>query len=176
MACRSPLRRCVVALVAAVVSFGAVGCGDGDSDSDAEVTGTTTTAATGDTATELTGGEPFGAAFDLSGSAEVPGPGDPDGSGRAEIEIEPGSEELCYSLVVEKVDGVTAAHVHEGEPGMAGPVAVTLGAPTDGSSEGCVATTSSTLDGIREGTRSFYVNIHSADYPDGAVRGQITRA
>jgi hypothetical protein len=112
----------------------------------------------------------------LSGGAEVPGPGDADGSGTAQVTVVPGGTQVCTILTVENLDEVTAAHIHEGRTGTAGPIAVTLAAPTGGSAEGCVDASSSIVTGLADGTRSFYVNVHTRAFPDGAVRAQLTSA
>ncbi len=39
---------------------------------------------------------------DLTGAAEVPGPGDPDGTGRGEFRIHAKSGEVCYELSVKR--------------------------------------------------------------------------
>ena len=44
------------------------------------------------------GGRPFTVA--LTGAAERPGPGDPDGSGTATLRLNPGQEEVCFTLTV----------------------------------------------------------------------------
>ncbi len=68
----------------------------------------------------------------LWGANEVPGPGDPDGSGEAKIQINMKRHQLCYTLVVRRIAPATAAHIHVGDSTVAGPVVVPLGAPTDG--------------------------------------------
>jgi hypothetical protein len=110
----------------------------------------------------------------LSGGAEAPGPGDPDGTGRAQITVVPGGTEVCAILTVENLDEVTGAHIHEGRAGTAGPIAVTLPSPIEGSAEECVTASGSIVEGLSEGNRSFYVNVHTSEYPDGAVRAQLT--
>lgn len=109
----------------------------------------------------------------LSGEAEVPGPGDGDGTGTAELEIDLGRKEICYELTVENVDSVTAAHIHAGQGGQAGDVVVTLVAPVDGSSDGCVPTEAGFEQLLAEAPEDYYINVHSEEYPDGAVRGQL---
>ena len=60
----------------------------------------------------------------LTGAAEVPGPGDPDGGGTAQVTLNSDKNEVCYDLTVTKIDEATAAHIHEGATGKDGPVKV----------------------------------------------------
>ena len=117
------------------------------------------------------GGRPFNTT--LSGAAEVPGPGDPDGSGDVSIQINPGKGELCFQLNVSDIAPATAAHVHSGMAGVAGPVVVGLSPPTGGSSSGCVSAARDVLLAIIQNPQEYYVNVHNAEYPPGAVRGQL---
>jgi hypothetical protein len=117
------------------------------------------------------GGAPLRAT--LTGAAEVPGPGDPDGSGSARITINVGRGQLCYELTVSDIAPATMAHVHIGDASVAGPVVVGLDAPTDGSSSGCVSVSRQLAQSILTNARGYYVNVHNAEYPPGAVRGQL---
>src|SRR5687768_14976098 len=83
------------------------------------------------------GGRSF--ATSLTGADEVPGPGDPDGSGSAQITLNQGQGEVCFELEVADIAPATAAHIHVGAADVAGPVVVGLTAPADGSSSGCLA-------------------------------------
>ena len=122
------------------------------------------------------GGRPLTAT--LTGAAEVPGPGDPDGSGTATITVNPGQNEVCWEINVSGITlPATAAHIHLAPVGVAGPVVVPLSPPdASGFSSGC-------LDGLpREGVRAilqnpsaYYVNVHTSDYPAGALRGQLSK-
>ena len=112
----------------------------------------------------------------LTGAAEVPGPGDPDGTGRAVIRLNQGQGEVCFELTVSNIAPATAAHIHSGAAGVAGDVVVTLTPPpTDGSSKGCVSASADLIKDIRQNPGNFYVNVHNADFPDGAVRGQLSK-
>jgi hypothetical protein len=111
----------------------------------------------------------------LSGGQEVPGPGDPDGRGSAEITIVDRTDNLCYELSVSGIETATAAHIHRGAGGVAGPPVVTLDAPTDGESNGCLAVDSALADEMERSPGSFYINVHNAPFPNGAVRGQLMR-
>ncbi|WP_153395353.1 CHRD domain-containing protein [Ornithinicoccus halotolerans] len=110
---------------------------------------------------------------ELRGAAEVPGPGDPDGTGTATVHLNPGLQRVCYTLEVTDVEQVTAAHIHVGDPTVAGPVVVPLDAPTDGMSSGCADADRALLVDIVSNPDEYYVNVHSVAFPAGAVRGQL---
>src|ERR1700704_5337582 len=65
----------------------------------------------------------------LTGAAEVPGPGDNNGSGTVQVTLNSDKNEVCYDLTLTKLDDATAAHIHEGAVGKDGPVKVGLDAP-----------------------------------------------
>jgi hypothetical protein len=109
----------------------------------------------------------------LTGEKEVPGPGDPNGWGQAEVKVY--KAKVCYELEVKHIKPATAAHIHRGGPNVAGPIVVELKAPTDGSSEGCKAISKQLSKQLREHPSHYYVNVHNNPYPDGAIRGQLHR-
>lgn len=110
----------------------------------------------------------------LTGAAEGPGLGDPDGSGRAELRIDAPQGRFCYVLTVADIAPARLAHIHKSPVGEAGgPIVVSLEAPTDGSSEGCTAISPSLAQAILQTPADYYVNVHNPDYPGGAVRGQL---
>jgi hypothetical protein len=107
----------------------------------------------------------------LTGEKEVPGPGDPNGRGEAEVKVY--KEKVCYELEVERIKPATFAHIHQGGPSVAGDIVVELKEPTDGSSEGCKAISEQLSKKLREHPSRYYVNVHNRPYPDGAIRGQL---
>jgi hypothetical protein len=107
----------------------------------------------------------------LTGEKEVPGPGDPNGRGEADVKVY--KEKVCYELEMERIKPATAAHIHRGGPSVAGDIVVELKAPTDGSSEGCKAISKQLSKNLREHPSRYYVNVHNRPYPDGAIRGQL---
>ncbi|HEY5884913.1 MAG TPA: CHRD domain-containing protein [Pyrinomonadaceae bacterium] len=119
------------------------------------------------------GGRPLTAT--LTGAAEVPGPGDADGSGSAKVTLNHGKGQICYELTVSNIGTATLAHIHTGAADAAGPVLVTLEAPADGSSNGCVNVDKDTIKAIMDNPAGYYVNVHNAEFPDGAVRGQLAK-
>lgn len=121
----------------------------------------------------IAGGRPFSTA--LTGAAEVPGPGDPDGSGQISLTINPGLERVCYDVHVENVDPVIAGHIHVGTADVAGDIVVDLMPSIDASGNGskCVHGDRSTLVAIMANPAGYYVNLHTGPFPAGAVRGQL---
>lgn len=120
----------------------------------------------------LAGGRPLTAS--LSGAAEVPNPGDPDGSGMAHVTVNPGQGQVCYTLQVSDIETATAAHIHEAPSGSPGPVVVALSAPADGSATGCVDGVSRDLAiSLIQHPEQYYVNVHNGPFPGGALRGQL---
>jgi CHRD domain len=109
----------------------------------------------------------------LTGEKEVPGPGDPNGWGHAWVKVY--KERVCYKLEVKRIKPATDAHIHRGGPKVAGPIVVTLKAPTDGSSKGCTAISKKLSKQLREHPWRYYVNVHNKPYPEGAIRGQLHR-
>jgi hypothetical protein len=123
--------------------------------------------------TATTGGTVLAAT--LAGANEIPGPGDPDGSGTATFRMIRGSAVICFQLTVNAITlPATAAHIHQGAVGIAGPVVVPLTAPgAGGTATGCVNSTRALVGAILDNPAGFYANVHTTDYPAGAIRGQI---
>ena len=111
----------------------------------------------------------------LTGAAETPNPGDPDGSGTASVTVNPGQKRICYDLRVANIDAATAAHIHEAPVGVAGPVKVTLDPPSDGDSSGCVDVSRALALEILKRPADYYVNVHNPAFPAGAIRGQLAK-
>jgi hypothetical protein len=122
-------------------------------------------------------------AASLDGDNEVPGPGDPDGRGRAFVRL--AGDKACFVLEWSKITAPTAAHIHSGRAGVAGPVVVLFFQPgtnaaslpdTLDSVAGCVDVDPAVARKIAASPRDYYVNIHTADFAPGAIRGQLHRS
>jgi hypothetical protein len=98
-----------------------------------------------------------------------------EGSGEATVEINSDQNKVCYDVKLEGMTDVTAAHIHDGEKGKAGPVVVDLKyAGNDSGGEGCVdGVSESVLEKVSKDPDKHYLNVHSKQYPDGAARGQL---
>ena len=100
--------------------------------------------------------------------------GDPNGRGEAYV-FSTGGRVICYVIEVSKIGPATAAHIHDAAAGANGPVVVSLSPPTNGSSAGCVDTGNAVLaaDITLNDPSGYYVNVHNAEFPGGAVRAQL---
>jgi hypothetical protein len=126
-------------------------------------------------------GDDEGGTFEMSlaGDAEVCD-GDTcggDGSGSATVEINSDQNELCYDITLEGVKGPNAAHIHTGDEGESGDVVVDLAYEGDDSGTGgetCIDDVDEgVLEEISEEPKGHYLNVHTEELPDGAVRAQL---
>jgi hypothetical protein len=111
----------------------------------------------------------------MTGTNEVPGPGSDTLTGTAEIVIAPNAKSFCYSIVLNHGAQTTAAHIHLGDAGEAGPVVIPLVAPAPGSttSAACMSASRAVLRDIERRPDDYYVNVHTQGHPAGALRGQL---
>ena len=112
----------------------------------------------------------------LTGS-QVPTGGDPDGSGQAFAVIDDAANRICVVLFAQNISESIAAHIHKGRAGEIGPHVVSLNTPVEtGGGElsvTCESGPGTVLHDIVADPSDYYVNVHTADYPLGAVRGQL---
>ncbi len=109
---------------------------------------------------------------ELAGDPLRKGAGDPDGRGAASVTID--GNNLCFGLTVTNIATPVAAHIHAGRRNQNGPIVVDFTPPVPGdpgSSSGCV--TDDDAPAIQRRPKRYYVNVHTADLPGGAVRGQL---
>jgi CHRD domain len=121
--------------------------------------------------------------------------GDPDGRGEFyvfAIDSAGGvdnSKVLCYNLQVKRIGeldmapgGGRAAHIHSGKAGENGPVVANLAWPQDGQSADCLDARlrptqfpvgDAVVADILAHPENYYVNVHNAEHPAGAIRGQL---
>lgn len=122
----------------------------------------------------------------LSGDQEVPtagGPavGDPDGHASAFVGTRDGA--VDYSFSWSGIAPPTNGHIHEKAVGDNGPVVVPLFAAKDGlpaSVNGVAGSVTGVKNDLLRRLASkpsgFYANLHTGEFPGGAVRGQLFRS
>jgi CHRD domain len=122
--------------------------------------------------TATSGGQAFQVA--LTGEAESPA-ADPVATGTATVRLRAGQGQLCYKLAATNLPPAAAAHVHRGDAGSSGPVVIPLATPNaSGEASGCANASRTIVQAILADPGSYYVNVHTTEFPAGAVRGQLT--
>ena len=114
----------------------------------------------------------------MTGAAERPGPGDPDGIGRAVITITDATNQLCLALQFVNVTlPTTGLHIHVAGTEAPGPIVVPFANPTTNQFTQCVTVDNETLlDNIAANPQQYYINLHTLPgFGPGAIRGQLQR-
>ena len=108
----------------------------------------------------------------LTSSLAGAGNGDIDGAGFATLRLMARRGDVCATVSWRNIQRPTAAHIHRASDGA---VMVDLsGALSDGS--GCNTSVSGTvIRAINANPRAYYVNVHNAPYPGGAIKGTLRR-
>lgn len=104
---------------------------------------------------------------------QVTGGGLSGGSGEFTGEMTRASGQLCYTLALAGVDAPTAAHIHAGAEGEDGEAVITLKITGKSKKNTCIDVPADVLQKLIENPFGYYVNVHNAAYPAGAVRGQL---
>jgi hypothetical protein len=92
--------------------------------------------------------------------------------GKVELKLNTATGKVCWEFKLAKIDGKpNQAHIHKGKAGVAGNVVVPLGA--NYKRQGCTKAAPSLVKSIAGHPGSYYVNVHNAKHPLGAMRGQL---
>ncbi len=110
----------------------------------------------------------------LGADADPSGRGDPDGSGQARVSLHSGKNLLCVALTTSGVAPVTSVHLHSVSPASPDPV-VASPAPDSSGSPTCVPVDAEVLRAIRKNPTDHYLDVHNDEFPDGALRGSLSR-
>jgi CHRD domain-containing protein len=109
----------------------------------------------------------------LSGGNEVNRLGDADGGGVLRFTVKSQGRQFCYDLSTSSITEATTATINAGDRSSNGNVVIALEAPVSGRSQGCVSGDIQTLADIAANPSHYYVNVTNAEFPNGAIRGQL---
>lgn len=97
--------------------------------------------------------------------------------GTAALTVNTATGQVCYRLTVAHLASVLAAHIHAGTAGVNGPIVVPLFGYSPPKTwtvfTGCVRAARPLLVAILRDPAAYYVNVHTTQYPAGAIRGQL---
>jgi hypothetical protein len=123
----------------------------------------------------------------INGANEVPA-ADADGRGEARLVVDLDDNEVCLDVRFDRTGTPNRGHIHRGNAGVNGPIVVAFfdiqlpeaaGNPLhdvlekDRAKDLCQTATHELLTEIVQFPERFYVNLHNARYPGGAIRGQV---
>jgi hypothetical protein len=92
--------------------------------------------------------------------------------GKVELTLNTATGKVCWEFKLAKIDGKpNQAHIHKGKAGVSGNVVVPLGATYK--RQGCTSAAKSLVRSIAGHPALYYVNVHNAKHPAGAMRGQL---
>jgi hypothetical protein len=115
--------------------------------------------------------------------------GDADGTGAASFtfnivnaaDATTAGAQVCWDLTYSNLTGTpVAAHIHRGAVGIAGPVVVPQAPVTSfpnltaTGTTGCIGLSGVLATEIVGTPANFYINVHTTDFPAGAIRGQLS--
>jgi hypothetical protein len=113
----------------------------------------------------------------LAAQNEVPQAGDSEMSGTGTVRLNPASGEVCPDLEITKPQGtaIRAAHIHRGAAGANGPIVIPFESEADRVNDDCVTADPALVTEVSQQPDGFYVNVHTEQFPNGAIRGQLSR-
>lgn len=124
------------------------------------------------------GGRPFSESLRQEVTSTPVYAGDPNGAGTALITINPGLGEVCWHTAVSDIElPATASHIHHAAAGIRGDIVIVLTPPdVTGEAVGCRSDVDSALlRDILQHPEQYYVNVHTTEFPSGAIRSQLDR-
>lgn len=124
------------------------------------------------------GGRPFAEALTQEVTSTPPYAGDPDGTGTALVTINAGQNQICWhTKVVDIALPATASHIHHAVAGVRGDIVIVLTPPdATGEAVGCRSDVDAALlHDILRHPDAYYVNVHTTQFPAGAIRSQLDR-
>ena len=114
----------------------------------------------------------------LTGANETPNPADPDGVGFVVVTMDQGAGTIVFTAYAQSINTIVMSHIHRGAAGVTGPIIIPFNMTfVNGVSSGTLTgIAGSLLSEIVANPPGYYFNIHTTDFPGGAIRGQLRPA
>ena len=106
--------------------------------------------------------------------AKIVGTGDADASATFELTVAGSVDQICYDLNDERNLGtVTAVMLHRGGPTQNGPMVANFERNDQNGYQNCTGLTEWLEDFVQADPTGYYIQVHTTEYPNGAIRGQL---
>lgn len=112
----------------------------------------------------------------LTGAEVVTSKGDSDASAKAELTVSDEINQVCYDINDKTNLGpITSVTINRGMRGTTGPVVLRLKEANERGYKNCVARSEWLEDSFERSPGSYYIQISTTEYPNGAIRGQFVK-
>ena len=112
----------------------------------------------------------------LDSAQVVSSSGDSDGYAKAELTVADELNQVCYDVNdIRNLGPITSITINRGIRGSTGPVALRLKQANEGGWKSCVGRSEWLEESFENAPGSYYIQISTTDYPNGAIRGQFVR-
>lgn len=108
----------------------------------------------------------------LTGLNELPNLGDPDGSGLFKFTFNSTQNQVCYELTTSNLADITGLHIRVGDRNTTGPTLINLRPSV---AKDCVSVEANKLAEVMKNPTNYYVSVQTQEFPNGAIRGQLSR-
>lgn len=110
----------------------------------------------------------------LTGAEVVTSQGDPDGFARAELSVSDELDQICYDVNgLRNLAPITSLTINRGAPGTVGPAIVRVDRANEGGWKNCVSRSEWLESSFEYAPGAFYIQVSTAEFPNGAIRGQF---
>lgn len=110
----------------------------------------------------------------LTGADVVTSGGDPDGYARAELSVSDGLDQICYDVNdIRNLAPITSLTINRAPRGQVGPVVVRVDRANEGGWKNCVSRSEWLESSFKYAPGAFYIQVSTAEFPNGAIRGQF---
>lgn len=103
---------------------------------------------------------------EMNGANEV-APGDPDGFAMGTLTINAVTNEIMWDFVAGNLADIVGFHIHNAPVGVNGGIVFNFNSMLSGSGVDAIA------QAVLANPTDYYLNLHTTEFPAGAVRGQL---
>jgi len=110
----------------------------------------------------------------LTGAEIVSSGGDRDGYARAELSVSDELDQICYDVNnIRNLAPITSLTINRGTRGYIGPAIIRVDRANEGGWKNCISRSEWLEKSFEYAPGAYYVQVSTAEFPNGAIRGQF---